>query len=69
MQPLIRLLLAETLSDTFASEPDVIARMVAQLRAAAARHRYALGLETATELHLLANAIELEIGMFDCRSG
>lgn len=62
MQPVIRHLVAEILSDRFIDRPDAIAQVVGALRDVAMRRRYVLGLEVATELHLLANAIELERG-------
>jgi hypothetical protein len=62
VQPIIRHLVAEILSDALVNRPDAIAQVVGVLRDAAMRRRYTLGLEVATELHLLANAIELERG-------
>jgi hypothetical protein len=65
MRFVIRHLLAKIISDICDGDPEIIARLVARLRTVASRQRFVIGFEAASELRLLANAIELERGTFD----
>jgi hypothetical protein len=62
VQFVIRHIVAEIVSDALVDHSGAIAEVVGALRDVAMRRRYMLGLEVVTELHLLANAIELERG-------
>lgn len=60
VQPLTRLLLAEAIIDSLLGDPGAITRSILQIRGAALAARRMAGLEAASELHLLANMIEVE---------